>query len=139
MPQDETDREDLAELRRRRELTEDAAATAYRDARRQLDDQSRFPTRDTGAAERLPALIDRAATADERAARADRHVQQLTCHPTVVSQPDPAAVLAAARKAWKQARDQDQGQRHAAAPATSRTLQHAPLTPSVDRSPGIGF
>ena len=55
----------------------DAAATAYQQARRQLEQVSHQPLYDTGAAELIPDLTDEVVAAQHRVTRADQRVATL--------------------------------------------------------------
>jgi hypothetical protein len=117
------------------------AVGAYSDAMRALSEQSFVADYYQGADRYLPDLHAHVDAAQTRAEQADQHVQQLSRHPAITSQPDPPAVLAAARTRW--AADRDARQR--AARDTTRNLTYSrhhsqahDLTPGQARGPSIG-
>jgi hypothetical protein len=73
----------------------DAAAAAYHQGRRELEQLSHQPLYDTGAAGLIPELTERLESTQQRVRRVDR----LVSDPAITSQPDPQTLLEAAKAA----------------------------------------
>jgi hypothetical protein len=117
----------------------DAAAAAYHQGRRELEQLSHQPLYDTGAAELIPDLTDRLAAAGHGVAAADQRVQRLSADPAIIGQPDPDALLETARATWNAEQIVDHQQRPFRPSDTARSIRHEPHpTPHIDHGPSIG-
>jgi exodeoxyribonuclease V alpha subunit len=117
----------------------DATATAYHQARRQLEQVSHQPLDDTSAADLIPDLTDEIAAAEHRVASTDQRVATLSLDPAISRQPDPDTLRDAARAVWRVDRVADYQQRAYGPPDTLRSIRHdAHPTPQIDHGPSIG-
>jgi hypothetical protein len=117
----------------------DAAAAAYHQGRRELEQLSHQPLYDTGAAGLIPELTERLESTQQRVRRADQRVDRLVSDPAITSQPDPQTLLEAAKAAWTA--EQVAPDQHAAFRPSSpiRSLRHEPYpTQQIDHCPSMG-
>jgi exodeoxyribonuclease V alpha subunit len=116
----------------------DATATAYQQARRQLEQASHQPIYDTSAAELIPELTDEVAAAQHRVVSTDQRVATLSIDPAISRQPDPDTLLDAARAAWHADRVADYQQRAFGRTDPTRSISHQPYrTPQIEHGPSI--
>ena len=116
----------------------DAAAAAYHQARRELEQLSHQPVYDTGAAEQIPDLTQRIEVARHRLSRADQRVDQLATDRAITSQPDPQTLLEAAEASW--AAEQVAAYQHAAFGPSSPFRSPRPEphpTQQIDHGPSM--
>jgi hypothetical protein len=117
----------------------DATATAYHQARRQLEQVSHQPLDDTSAAELIPELTDEVAAAQHRVASTDQRVATLSLDPAIIRQPDPDGLLESARAAWHAEQIVDHQQRAFGPPDARRSIRHDPHpAPQINDGPSIG-
>jgi hypothetical protein len=115
------------------------AATAYQQARANLQQRSHLPVSTTGAASQLPELIERVEVAQHRVASTDQRVATLSLDPAITSHPDPRALLRHAHTGW--ATEQAAAHHQAAARASGpvRSIRHDPAPiQHVDHGPSLG-
>jgi thymidine kinase len=117
----------------------DSAATAYHQARRELEQVAHRPVYDTGAADLIPELTNNLDATRRRVLAADQRVDRLSSDPAVTSQPDPHTLLDSTRAAWHADQIEACQQRAFSPSGPSRPLRHQPApAPQIDHGPSIG-
>ena len=116
-----------------------AAAAAYQQTRRHLQQRSHLPVYHTGAASQLPDLTEQVEDAQHRVRSADQRIDRLTNDPAITSHPNLRALLQHARTDWvtEQAAAYQHAASRASSPVQSTRHDSSPIHP-VDHGPSLG-
>jgi exodeoxyribonuclease V alpha subunit len=117
----------------------DSAATAYHQARRELEQVAHRPVYDTGAVVLIPELTNNLDAARRHVLAADQRVDRLSSDPAITSRPDPHTLLDSTRAAWHADQIEAHQQWGFSHSRPARSLGHEPApVPHIDHGPSIG-